>query len=248
MSRIYTLLEQAERERGSNGTDRAADRARERSGSPATAAPPPRVDIEYQKLRAALHALAASVRARGIVVCSAAHGEGTSRIASALARSCAQSSGTSVLLVDANVRNPRAHRVFGIRRAPGLTDVLLSAVAVEEAIVPTSTRGLLVLPAGRAQADPLNLFEAARLEALLGTLGADHEYVLIDTGPVNTSPETAILARTAGAVVLVVQAERTRIDVIKAASEQLTSRGANVCGVVLNRRKYYIPRAIYRRL
>ena len=204
---------------------------------------------EYQKLRGALQSIPKARRGRGIVVCSSVQGEGASTVAADLASICALHHGAKVLLVDAALRHPDVHRRFRIPRQPGLADMLeegwpLSEKAISQSPVP----GLLLLPAGRSRLDPTTAFESERCKTMLRHLGEAYDYVILDSGHVHFCPETLALAEQASGVVLVVSAERTRVEVVQAARDQLLSRGAHLCGVVLNRRKYYIPEFIYRQL
>jgi capsular exopolysaccharide synthesis family protein len=204
---------------------------------------------KYQKLWSTLQAMPRVQRSKGIVVCSSIQREGTSTVAAELAIVCALHNGTKTLLIDAHLRNPDVYRRFRTNRKPGLTNVLAEESPFpEKEIVEASPPGLFLLPAGDIPLDPLTTFESERFKALLQQLGQAYDYVILDCGPVHSCPETLILAEQTGGVVLVVRAQRTRIEVVKAARDQLMSKSAPICGVVLNQRRYYIPRFIYRLL
>lgn len=170
-------------------------------------------------------------------------------MAADLASICALHNGSKVLLIDAALRHPDVHRRFRITRQPGLANMLeegwpLSEKEISQSPVP----GLFLLPAGDSHLDPMTAFESERCKTMLRYWGEAYDYVILDSGPVHSCPETLALAEQASGVVLVVRAERTRVEVVQAARDQLLSRGAYLCGVVLNRRKYYIPEFIYRQL
>jgi capsular exopolysaccharide synthesis family protein len=265
MSRIYAALEEAEQERAGQKT--AWDVIPMGMAAPpmGTAAPPLEVHAnrngprpstkqqelvaKYQNLWSTLQALPRAKRSQGIVVCSSVQREGTTTVAAELAIVCALHGSSKTLLVDANLRNPGVHRRFRTDRKPGLANVLAEGRAFpEEEIVASSPPGLFLLPAGDVPLDPLTAFESKEFKTLLQQLGEVYDHVILDCGPVHSCPETLNLAEQAGGVVLVVRAEHTRIEVVKAARDKLKHRSAAICGVVLNQRKYYIPRFIYRLL
>lgn len=74
------------------------------------------------------------------------------------------------------------------------------------------------------------------------------ELIILDTPPVLSSPLAQALAPTVDGVILVVEAERTRTEVARAAQHALTMAGANILGVVLNKRRYHVPKRVYERL
>ena len=256
--RVYKALEKAERERETQGSEGLWNAVTPEQRDVASQGQETAVlgDLEknrklaeYQRLRGALQSIPEARRGRGIVVCSSVQGEGASTVAADLARICALHNGAKVLLVDAAIRHPNVHRRFRITRQPGLVNVLeegrpLSEKEISQSRIP----GLFLLPAGDSRLDPTTAFESERCRIMLCHLGEAYDYVILDSGPVHSCPETLALAEQASGVVLVVRAERTRVEVVQAARDQLLNRGAHLCGVVLNRRKYYIPGFIYRRL
>jgi capsular exopolysaccharide synthesis family protein len=260
MSWIYEVLEEAERQRQRQGKrlevslDPVIPRQPEivlRGTEPAIL---PQLDqdreiTEYQKLRTAMQTIPGSRRSQGIVVCSSTRREGASKVAADLAIVCTLQNATRVLLVDANLRHPDVHRRFHIKRDPGLTNILAEGrLLPEQEICPSAIPKLFLLPAGDAPLDPTTAFESSAFKTILCHVGEAYDYVILDSGPVHSCPETLTLAEQAGAVVLVVRAEWTRIEVVQAARDRLHSRGAHLCGAVLNQRKYYIPNLIYRLL
>lgn len=79
-------------------------------------------------------------------------------------------------------------------------------------------------------------------------LGSRADLIILDTPPVLASPLTLALAPTADGVILVVEAERTRMAVAEAARDSLRAGGANLLGVVLNKRRFHVPKGLYDRL
>ncbi|MBX9635360.1 MAG: hypothetical protein K2X44_10305 [Magnetospirillum sp.] len=86
------------------------------------------------------------------------------------------------------------------------------------------------------------------LEAYWQHLAEQADLIILDTPPVLSSPLAQALAPTVDGIILVVEAERTRTDVALAAKRALASAGANILGVVLNKRRYHVPKLLYDRL
>lgn len=101
------------------------------------------------------------------------------------------------------------------------------------------------LPGRAGDARALN---PALLSACWARLGESAEWIILDTPPLLSSPLSQALAPSVDGVVLVIEAERTRAAIAEAARDALISAGANVLGVVLNKRRYHVPKAIYDRL
>jgi len=210
----------------------------------------PEVSDNYYALRD--HALA-SLNGRDtggvcLALTSCRPGEGVTTVAVNFARALCSAGNRRVLLCDANVAAPRLHRVFGLPRGPGLTDALSQRRPPAEVVQRTAVRDLDLVAAGEEAMSPTQMVESARLRDFLETIRYGYAFVLLDTPPVLTYSAGARLAGAADATILVIEAERNRWEVARAASRRLESRGANILGAVLNRRKFHIPDWLYRRI
>ena len=184
-----------------------------------------------------------------IVLFSSASGrEGTSTVVANLAVTMAKKVERRVLLVDANLRHPSLHNDFQGRRSPGLVDYLNEDVDLERIIDPTSVDGLDLIPAGSAADSPLHLLGSPRLPEMINQLATDYDYMLFDCAHVGAYGDANVLAPLTDGVILVIQSGVARKEVVGHAKEILTTAGARILGVVLNRRRFFIPRAIYKRL
>lgn len=180
-----------------------------------------------------------------VLVTSCHPGEGKSTIAVNIASALAEEAGRDVLLVDANVEAPVLHERFNIPETPGLFDVIDGKVAGQGTVVNTSLR---VLPIGSDHARPGGLVKSQRMEGLKEFLAAHRArsgFVVLDGSSIFGAVNSAPLASSCDGVVLVVESEKTRWEVVQSARDQLRDAGAEVLGVVLNRRRYYIPRSVY---
>ncbi len=184
-------------------------------------------------------------RPRALALTSAVRDEGVSTTAMALAASLVSEHGLRVLLVDANLRAPALHRLAGVAQAPGLSE-LLEEGSTWQGAGHARAEGPTVLTAGGAVEPPVRLLRSDALSARLAELAPSFDWVLFDCPPVNAYPDAAEIAAACTATVLVVRSGRTRREIVIDAKRRLEQAGARVAGVVLNRRRYYIPEALYR--
>jgi capsular exopolysaccharide synthesis family protein len=187
----------------------------------------------YRMLRSNL-ALAGTDRPlRTVVVTSAGPGEGKSTVAVNLASVLAQA-GSRVLLVDADLRHPTLHSIFGRKRQPGLTDLIISDSGLENAVFKPGLDRLFCLPSGRIPPSPADLLVSSSAARLYDRLAGAYDYVVFDTPPVLIAADAPVLGAMADATVLVVRAGRTSADAADAAREALANTGSQVVGCVLN--------------
>lgn len=187
---------------------------------------------------------------RTLVVTSAGPGEGKSLVASNLALALAQA-GQRVLLIDADMRRPRVHDIFGGSQEPGLSNVLAGNAKTSEAIRKSKTSGLWLMPAGHIPPNPAELLGSRRYTDFIASLSVHFDWVLLDTPPVMVVADSSIVANQSSGVVFVVRADHTSKHSVRAAVEQLEAANALLIGSVLNsvdlvRNPYYYS-AYYRK-
>ncbi|MBA3641660.1 MAG: polysaccharide biosynthesis tyrosine autokinase [Acidobacteria bacterium] len=187
---------------------------------------------------------------RSIVVTSAGPGEGKSVVASNLAMALAQA-GQRVLLIDADMRRPRVHEIFGGDQEPGLSNVLSGNAKASEGIRKSTTAGLWLMPAGHIPPNPAELLGSRRYTDFIKSLSLHFDWVVLDTPPVMVVADSSIVANQSSGVVFVVRADHTSRHAVKAAVEQLEAANAHLIGSVLNRvdlvRNPYYYSAYYRK-
>jgi succinoglycan biosynthesis transport protein ExoP len=171
---------------------------------------------------------------RSIVITSTGPGEGKTAIASNLAVALAQS-GQRVLLIDADMRKPRVHSVFGKPREPGLSNLLVGNAKSSESVHKTGVPGLWVLPAGALPPNPAELLGSKRFKDFVGSLTQHFDWVMLDTPPVMAVTDASVVAHLATGVLFVIGAEMTSRHAAKTATEQLVHARAKFVGAVLNR-------------
>ncbi len=168
-----------------------------------------------------------------IVVTSALGQEGKTTVASQLAVSMARA-GRRTLLIDGDVRNPQLHTVLGIPFEKGLSETLRGEITVDQGLKPTPLEGLWFLSAGLRDANTDQHLASLVLEQLLGHLRSQFDTIIIDTGPVLTSPDAMLLSRHADAALLSVRRDISRMPKVNEAANRLRCIGTNVIGCVLN--------------
>jgi protein-tyrosine kinase len=175
-------------------------------------------------------------------------GEGTSTIVKELSRVITEKFGKSVLVLDADQSHPTQHLFLGLTPRHYLEEVLKNGLALEKAIYRSrASQPALSLIGGNNGAAP-GIFDSPEIYGLLDQLKGLFEFVLIDSPPITESQEALSLCRKVDGVVLVVEAETTRWPVAVKAKEEIIKNGGNMIGMVFNKRRYYIPKFIYKRL
>jgi non-specific protein-tyrosine kinase len=199
---------------------------------------PRAVTEAYRMLRTNIRFAMVDNRSRAIVVASPRPGEGKSTTAANLAIVMAQA-GHKTLLVDADLRRPVQHKIFGVgektSQLKGLTTALLNPEQpIERYLEPTSTENLMLLSSGPVPPNPSELLGSSRLQDLIRNLQKLADYVIIDTPPILTVTDSTLLASFVGGVLLVVRANSTELHSIEGALGQLKSVNAKVLGCILN--------------
>ncbi|PWT93164.1 MAG: hypothetical protein C5B54_02315, partial [Acidobacteria bacterium] len=168
-----------------------------------------------------------------ILITSSRPGEGKTFVACNLAISLAQLD-KRVVLIDGDMRNPRVHRVWGIRNDTGLSRFLTSDVKAGEVIRPSKVKGLSLITSGSKTPRPAELLSSHRLTQLLEQLKAEFDHVIVDSPPLMPVTDAVILAAKSNCVVMVVHGGVTPRDVVQMAKQKLVKSDATMAGVVLN--------------
>jgi len=174
--------------------------------------------------------------------------EGVSTVAANLAATLARPGDGQVLLIDADLRHPCVHQIFEASLSPGLADIFVNGQSSEAVIIPSPVQNLRILSAGTADGNLSEMFDSEGFTNLLNSIKKDYRFVVVDLPAVNEASWAVRLARLCDGVGLVVEAERSRWEVVQRTKELLVNSNANVLGVVINKRRFYIPKWLYRTL
>lgn len=187
----------------------------------------------FRGVRTALYFSTHGETHKVIQVTSPNASDGKSTVAANLATSIAQS-GKKVVLVDADFRKPRQHRIFGVSAAAGLASVIAGTAELKEVIQPTAVPGLSLLPCGPLPPNPAELLTSARFKEMLDVLRDDFDFVIVDTPPLLAVSDPSVVAPRVDGVLLAVRIAKNTRPHAERAKEILTSMDANVLGVVVN--------------
>jgi capsular exopolysaccharide synthesis family protein len=182
---------------------------------------------------------------RTILVTSANRLDGKTVTAVGMATSLANHANAEVLLVDANLPNPALHRHFGVEERPGFSDFLTTSIGLDEVVVRTDVPQLLLMPRGGAAATLFDVTRGNAFATQLASLRSKFDYVICDGSAVFGSSDASMVASHFDGIVLVLECERTRWEVAQDAKERIVKAGGRILGVALNKRRYYIPSALY---
>jgi capsular exopolysaccharide synthesis family protein len=173
--------------------------------------------------------------------------DNTARITMNLGINLSQKMKNKVLLIDANIRQPSLHREATSRGSVGLVDVLTSKKSANEAIETVSS-GLDVLFAGRTQLNPVILLDSTTMHNLMETMKQQYSLVIVNTGDLRSTRDAAIIASMSDGIIVAFDEGHSRRQVVKSSLNRLKSNADKILGVVLNNRKYPIPKIIYDRI
>ena len=190
----------------------------------------------YRSLRTSVQFSRPDVVVRTILVTSASPSEGKSTTAGNLAVTMAQA-GRRVLLIDADLRRPRQHALFGTSRTPGVADVLfqpIEAGLLPPGLAPSGVDNLDVLPAGAHAPNPSELLGSKAFRDRLAAWSAHYDVVVIDAPPVLAATDAVLLSTQTDATIVVVRAGHTQDFELDRALDGLRSIGAAVIGTVFN--------------
>jgi capsular exopolysaccharide synthesis family protein len=249
MSKISDAMDRSrrEQERPSVGEDATSGSApvvfgTSRVGLPAS-------DVEaYQALGSDIYLALPDRSCRVVMLASADSRAGTSTVAREFASTLAVNGEVRTVLVDANLRKPTIHEVFGVQRTPGISDHVLADAPLSGCLRESGVPNLTLLPAGRPAVAPPRILADPRVDGMLRELRDRFELIVIDSAPLVPFAEGVQLSQKVDGVVMVVRSASTKQTTAQRVLALLDDAGANVLGSVLNGRRFYIPRFIYDRL
>ncbi|MCP4376564.1 MAG: CpsD/CapB family tyrosine-protein kinase [bacterium] len=188
------------------------------------------------------------VSAKTVLVCSAVRQEGASTTACALALAGSIPSGADrVALVDFNLRAPAVHKMFKLKPGPGVSEIITES-RDPASVAQRVSGGLDVYVAGKGSGGSLDVLKSHGVKEFFKMLAEGYDYIIVDVAAVNHYPDAQILAATIPDVLLVARAEKTPREAVAQAKKRLEAGGGTIAGLVMNLRKYPIPRFVYKRV
>jgi receptor protein-tyrosine kinase len=187
----------------------------------------------FRRLRTNLQVLNLDHTPRSIVITSPLPGEGKTSTAVNIAIALAQA-GQRVLLVDGDLRRPKAASVLGLERSVGFTTVLVGRAQLEESIQRHSRSGIFFLASGPIPPNPTEVLQSNAARSLFDRLSQMFDIVIVDAPPLLPVSDAAIIARDVDGAVLVVRHGKTTKDQLRQASHRLDQVDARLLGVTVN--------------
>jgi protein-tyrosine kinase len=242
MGKTFEALQQAEEESrtrdvitGSNGR------------YPGELKTTPQTVIEHHRMKHNILRLNGASKVKLLMFAACKSGEGTTSVLTGFAYSLARD-GERVLLVDANLRRPGLHKVFGLAGECGLTELIHDNLKLREVIKETGNPKLSVITCGSPHPNPYTILGSQEMKSQVEIMKSQADWLLFDSSPIASYNDAAALAGNVDSVILVAESEKTRWEVAASALKSLQSGNAKVLGVVLNKRRYPIPNWLYTRL
>jgi capsular exopolysaccharide synthesis family protein len=249
MARTYEALRRATKDNliGSDGIKLFDKEPQPRPNLAAALRVPAECVEEYHCMKQTITALRADRQIRTLLFCCSTEGEGNSTVLANFAMTMA-SEGDKVLLVDANLRTPAIHDICNLDQIGGFSDVLLGRSAVADTIKKTHISNLSVITCGTRSSNPFALLDSNRLPPFIEQMKTLADWVLFDAPPVIAYNDARVLAPHIDGVIMVIEAEKTRWEVVNSARQRIGNDTGKILGAVLNKRQMHVPHWVYNML
>ena len=187
----------------------------------------------FRGVRTSIIFSSAEIEPRIILISSSGPQEGKTLTASNLAITMANA-GSRVVILDCDLRRPKIHKLFNIKRDKGMTNFLTGNEDIKGLICNTGIENLDVIPCGPVPPNPSEILGSARMSKLLEILKKNYTRIIIDSPPITAVTDAVVLSKVADGVVLVIRAGETPKEIIKNGLMQLRAVNAHVIGTILN--------------
>ena len=195
--------------------------------------PNSRLAESYRSIRTALLLSSADNPVKTVAVTSAMPGEGKTVSVANLAVTLAQS-GKTVVVVDADLRRPRQHRLFKVKNTYGLTTYLTDSVEIKDVVKSTEIPNLFLINAGPVPPNPAELLGSDRMARFIRMMADESDYVLFDLPPMLEISDALVLGAKVDGLVLVVHGDKTSREALRKAREKLDMLKVRTLGVIIN--------------
>ena len=212
----------------------------------------PRMPVSeaFRSIRTNLQFSGIDAPLRSMLVTSASPSDGKTSVAANLATVFAQSE-KDVVIIDADLRRPRLHKVFKLSNRIGLSDYFIRTPdRMTGAIKQTPVNGLNIVTSGSLPPNPSELLSSNKMKEVLDLMSSHYDMLIVDSPPLLAVTDALVLARFVDGVILVIDPRRSKRGAIRQAIEQLQRTEVRLLGVVLNnikvkRSSYYYARDYY---
>ena len=187
----------------------------------------------FRALRTRIKILKKNKEVKTLLFTSCSPQEGKTFISSNLANTFAQA-GRKIVLIDADLRRPRVHKVFGFEKSPGITEYFSNQCELKEIIRKTQSPNLDVVTSGSIPSNPSEILGSVRMERFIEEMKSLYDIIIIDSPPVISVTDAEILSTMVDATMLVVKADHTDKETLKKGLELLSHDAAHFYGTILN--------------
>jgi capsular exopolysaccharide synthesis family protein len=191
-----------------------------------------RLNESVNAIRTLMLRHAQSERMQVVMVTSASVGEGKTSLACHLATSLARA-GRKTLLLDCDLRNPTAHRVFDLPLEPGMCEVLRGQVSLDEISHPIALGNLRMITAGRCDLQALHALGMDQIGDVINRLRSQFDYIVVDTPPVLPVADPLLIGQHVDAALFSILRDVSRAPKVHTAAERLASLGIRILGAVV---------------
>jgi len=240
MTKIYEALRNA-------GRERADAEPADATPVPVTGPPPKALEEKLLALYRRIEALVDEPRGKVVGFAGATSAGDSSHLLCEFAKVAAERLRRKVLLA-APYPSPHSGPLYWYAGEHGWEEAVLEGSPFDNFTCPVGHTGVSVSHMSRSDTALPGVLASKELPVMLDALRERFDLVVIDAPPLNAGSDAALLSSVVDGVVLVVEAGRARWQAVRSGMEQIAAQGGTVLGVVLNRRRRYIPECIYRRL
>ncbi len=188
----------------------------------------------FRYLRVAINFSAPAESLKTLLVTSCLPGEGKSFVSQNIAVSLAMD-GNKVLLIDADLRRPVAHKKFRLENTTGLSNYLTSNLDFDSVIKETFVENLFVVVSGPVSPNPAEILGSERMKILLAEAKRRFDRVIIDCPPLTGIGDGLVIGSMIGHVIMIISSGKTPADLVHHTQRQLEKTGTKVIGTILNR-------------
>lgn len=175
-------------------------------------------------------------------------GEGASTVCREFARAAAMKMGKNVLIIDADRKDMAQFSFFHLRADYDWRNILMEGAVPDRALQQIGTSSLFLSLMSSDDYPGGKIFNLQNFREFWDRLKERFDLILFDTAPLTSCADALAISRHVDGVIIVLEADKTRLPAAESIRDKLRESGGNVIGTVFNKRRFHIPEAIYKRL
>jgi len=208
--------------------------------------PKSHISEQYRSIRTNITSLSPENPVQAFIITSSLRGEGKTVTSANLAMAFSQEVEKKTILIDADLRKPNIHRLYNVRKDPGLSDILSGTMEVDRFLEKPAVDNLYIIPAGKSPANPSELVGSTRMKELIARLKEEFQWIIFDMAPILAVTDAGVLGSLVDGSIVVVKAGRTQAVDVERSYSLLLEANANPMASILTGVITYIPYYLYR--